>query len=269
LSNTTFNPSDKSAGITLSLSNTKAQNTTGTDQGVRATDFKTAGKYYFEVTVNTITNADDGVGIADSVASLTGIGAVPTHAALLFRSGSIWVNNSNTLGGFGTLSNGTVVGIAVDLDNETIWFRLGAAGNWNNSGTANPSTNTGGRSLSSFATSGSTQIAPAVCIKANGDNFTANFGDSAFTGTAPSGFTSGWPGPAATLTASLADDLGITATLEGIAPLSASIADDGGITATLAGPIISLTASIQDDAGIDAIIVFPRPPPIQCVVICV
>jgi len=46
---------------------------------------------------------------------------------------------------------GDSVDMAIDFDNREIWFRRNQTGNWNNSGTANPSTNTDGFSLSTFA----------------------------------------------------------------------------------------------------------------------
>jgi hypothetical protein len=88
----------------------------------------------------------------------------------------------------GTWANGTVGGIAVDLDNRKIWFRKAPAGNWNNSGTADPATNAGGVTIPAGT------MVPFVTFGAAAAGFvwTANFGASTFTGAVPSGFTSGW-----------------------------------------------------------------------------
>src|SRR5262245_9189902 len=46
---TTWNPSDKTANITLSNGNLTAQNTDGTNSAARGTTSKSSGKHYFEV----------------------------------------------------------------------------------------------------------------------------------------------------------------------------------------------------------------------------
>ena len=89
----------------------------------------------------------------------------------------------------GTISNGTVVCFAFDVDARLIWMRSGAAGNWNGSASANPATGVGG-----FLTGLGRGIPayPAFFGAASAEAVTANFGDTAFAGTVPSGFTSGF-----------------------------------------------------------------------------
>lgn len=73
-----------------------------------------------------------------------------------------------------------------------IWFRKNG-GQWNNSPTANPSTNTGGITLSLI----NQTLFPTVI--ADGDcSVTCNFGNSAFQTSGPVGFTPGWPNAALT-----------------------------------------------------------------------
>ena len=112
-----------------------------------------------------------------------------------WQPGSIWTNGGNTGNALGTIPAGSVVGVAIDLDNRKAWFRVAPSGNWNSIGTDNPATNTGG------ATVPAGTMVPFVTFGGVGgvanNVITANFGASAFTGVAPSGFTS-WPGGMAT-----------------------------------------------------------------------
>jgi len=183
---TTWNPSDKSANITLSGGNLVAQGTNGSDGGVRATISLTSGKAYFEVTWLSATGGvDAGCGIATSAAVLSSMGSTALGIALVYQSGAIYVNGTNTGINIGT--NTAPLCIAVDLVNSRIWFRIGG-GNWNNSGTANPATNAGGINISALFP---TNAAYAAVTTQNSTNtYTANFGASAFTQTVPSGFIS-------------------------------------------------------------------------------
>jgi hypothetical protein len=83
-----------------------------------------------------------------------------------------------------------VVCIALDAGARLIWFRVGAAGNWNGSAVNNPATGVGGVAITNLGVG--IQIYPSVCFGVIGDQITANFGDSAFTGAVPAGFTSGF-----------------------------------------------------------------------------
>jgi SPRY domain len=181
--NTTWNPSDKSANITLSGGNLTATGTTVAC--VRTISSHLSGKYYFEVTATSVgTNA--GIGIANSTHALTAYLGSDTASISYDKNGGIFYNNANIYAN-GAYVNGNVICVAVDIDNGKIWWRIGS-GNWNNSGTANPATNTGGITLSP-----SGPYFPCIQTETGGDVVTANFGDSSFTGTVPSGFTSGWP----------------------------------------------------------------------------
>jgi hypothetical protein len=73
-----------------------------------------------------------------------------------------------------------------------IWFRKNG-GLWNGNGTADPATNVNGATITG-ATGGGSSAAPALIFDGtSAEAYTANFGASAFAGTVPSGFTSGWP----------------------------------------------------------------------------
>jgi hypothetical protein len=188
---TTWNPSDKSANCVLSNGNLTAGASTNAINGARSVDYHLAGKYYWEDTWVT-TGASDCIGIATAAGSLTTGPTSPGPRCLLNQNATIYLNGTSTgVGLGGSITSGSVICIAVDLDNSRIWFRNGAAGNWNNSGTANPATGTGGVSITSQFAAQNT-YATAIINLTNG-HVTANFGSSAFAGVAPAGFTAGFP----------------------------------------------------------------------------
>ena len=185
------------AAVTLSGGNLVATNTgtTATNQGahVVTTSGKATGKYYFENRATTyIGGGNVGVGIGTTSSTYTGMGqSGGVTGAEFYITGEIYANGSNTGITLGSSAVKTI-GVAVDLDNRKIWFKnVTDAGNWNNSGTANPATNTGGVTLPAGT------MVPFVTFGGGGgianNVMTTNFGASAFTGAVPSGFTSGWP----------------------------------------------------------------------------
>jgi hypothetical protein len=184
---TTWNPADKLA-VTLTNSDLTATTTATTLNGVRAVRGNNSGKYYFELTATTWTTLNDQAGLALSTATFSTAPAT-TGKATVNGGGTIFVNGASTGVGIGTVSSGTVVGIAVDLTANLIWFRIAPAGNWNAGGTANPATGTGGISISAIA---GTLYPTFGGGAANSQVGTANFGASAFTGAVPSGFAAGW-----------------------------------------------------------------------------
>lgn len=184
---TTWNPSDKSAGMTLSNGNLTATGGIG-GNGVRAVHCLRSGKYYWEYTATTWTGSS-ACGLNTGSATVTTPSAVTVIS--LNANGSLNVNNGISIA-FGVRANGDVVCFAVDFDNQLVWVRVGAAGNWNNSASFNPATGVGG--VSYLATPISVQtLYPWAYSSGSGNAFTANFGDSAFTGAVPAGFTSGVP----------------------------------------------------------------------------
>jgi hypothetical protein len=183
--------------VTLSNGDLTATNTgtTSANQGARVATAsgKTSGKYYFEVKWQTIVSGDNaGFGVGTTASTFTNMGNGGTTGVHSYRSYNCYSNGTRILLWGGSAVTNEITGVAVDLDNRRYWIRnAGAAGNWNNSGTANPATNTGGLTIPAgtmvpFCTFGGT-------AGVAGHVFTANFGASAFAGAVPSGFTSGWP----------------------------------------------------------------------------
>ncbi|SRR5665213_122066 len=185
---TTFDPANVSLA-TLSSGNLVVTRSAaaGTDGGAFgvAADIKASGKYYFEINLSSAgASSDTSAGIAQLSATYAGLGNDALNGAVVFTSGNLWINGSNT-GSVGAVT--PTCEFAVDLDNHLIWARANG-GNWNDSGTADPATATGGRTIQTAS------FVPVVVQNGSPATFfTANFGATSFVGTPPAGFTAGWP----------------------------------------------------------------------------
>lgn len=170
--------------ITMSSGNLRATHTVNdSTSGVRSGTTKTAGKYYFEATAGQTTGTLSAVGIAPT--TIDYLSMVPSaYAGVNTSTCFVGVNGGSSSGNLGTGANGDIFGVAVDLDTHFIWFRRNN-GDWNGIPTANPSTGIGGVAISGGASAPFMRFATGSII---GDNLTANFGQSVFSGTKPSGF---------------------------------------------------------------------------------
>ncbi len=141
-------------------------------------DFDVSGTQSFGVGVG---SADAVVGGALTLASY--LGGTNNAGIGFWDNTHAYVNNVSvvTMDAYGT---GDTIGIAVDRVNDEIWFRVNS-GNWNGSALANPATNVGGISIAFIPTP------MYVWIDFEELNYqgTFNFGASAFSHAAPSGFT--------------------------------------------------------------------------------
>jgi hypothetical protein len=190
----TWDPATVTA-VTLSGGNlTATHNNTSTNSGARSVSVKTAGKYYFEVTIGPQHGNNDCIGIVLSTGTYTDVltNAVNMLVTYIAQGGLIYTNGSNSgrnLGGSAT--TGDVICVAIDLDNRKGWFRKNGSF-WNGQPSGeDPATGLGGAVIMAGS------LGPMVGFGGSGtainDAMTANFGATAFTGAVPSGFTSGWP----------------------------------------------------------------------------
>ena len=188
-STTTLNSSDKAAAVGLDATNLIMTNT-GTGS-VRSIASASTGLKHYEVTLGAGVNAyDHAVGLGNSSASLTaGPGSPDTNSIAYYNGDANIYAGGGTAGstGLSATAPGDVISVAVDLSNNAIWVRLNC-GNWNNSGTADPSTNTGG-------VGGISGVSKPWYVLgyggANGVVNTFNFGATAYSCTPPSG-ASNW-----------------------------------------------------------------------------
>ena len=161
---------------------------TGTTASALSSDialFGQTNQLYFEYKLNNAPNSSDfhGLGGPGFVFASTNYAGV-----LVGSAGTIWVNGASTGITVGAaLTTNDVLCCAVDTMAQLVWFRKNG-GNWNNSGTANPVTGAGGIALPSTLVG----LAPMVRFSVASGQVTGNFGASAFSFTAPSGFV-GWP----------------------------------------------------------------------------
>jgi hypothetical protein len=183
----TWNPADKSASMVLSNGNLSATSGIANYVGARGTTSLTSGKAYFEVTwTGGGLSGLSGCGLATATASFGGGLSTPGVVAADL-SGNIWANGASGVGPNPGLASGDKICVAIDFGNHNIWFRTNGL-NWNGSGTANPSTNTGGLSISGQI--GGAAAFPYVISANTVTTGTGNFGATSFTQVVPSGFSS-------------------------------------------------------------------------------
>lgn len=175
--------SEETISVTLSGGNLVATATAATGQ-VRAIDYRTTGKLYFEVAFDASGgNSGTQVGVCGTAADLF-------NGTFMFayngQTGNYAVGNGGPSGtGLGALNSATAC-FAIDVPNKKGWVRKNG-GLWNNDAAANPATGTNGIDLTAIAVDG---LQP-FCTQSNTGVATANFGSSAFAQTVPSGFA-GW-----------------------------------------------------------------------------
>jgi hypothetical protein len=178
----TWNPSDKSASVTLSGGNLIAT-WNGSGGGARSTTSKAGGKIYFEAQFTTI-NASTWVGLANATSVLTISNSVNVVFSQL--DGSAVQGNGTTLGqNGGFLNAGQWGSFAIDLTAARFWYRPNG-GLWNNNASNNPATGVGGYSISYLV--GPFFVYCGATAGSAGNAVTLNVGGSSFAFAAPSGF---------------------------------------------------------------------------------
>jgi hypothetical protein len=164
---TTWNPSDKASGVTLSNGNLTAQTPTSGGSGVRSVASVSSGKWYWEMAID---NAGSGnvtmVGIATSAMPIAS--GIPGFSADSYGyrggNGQKYTNSSGVAYGAAT-ATGDVVSVLLDMDNNQIEF-------WKN----------GASQGVAFTGLGAGPFFPSVgdVSSSVGATFTANFGQSPF-----------------------------------------------------------------------------------------
>jgi hypothetical protein len=172
---------------TLSNGNLTVQSGAGNPQIIRSTAASPGGKVYFEFVLNTINSSSDSVGLINGAAVLNSVAGSYSGDFIRVQAAGDIIISSSSVGGVGSaITAGQTVCVAVDWIAKRFWARIGS-GNWNNSGTANPATNTGGIDISGINFSGG---AYAMAWPNNSPaKSTTNFGASSFAQTVPSGFS--------------------------------------------------------------------------------
>jgi hypothetical protein len=188
----TWDSAKKNAGITLSNGDLTASvgsniffaSVLGSGSG------RSTGKYYCEMTITAVNVDSQGFGFGNASANLSQTGGYSDRNSVSWwANNNVKVDNANT-GSIQSWTAGDVLAMAVDLDAQLIWFRSNNSTNWNNSGTANPATGTGGvdYTVGGTVTLGAGPYFPMATLEITGDTYVLNTGGSAYNMTPPSGF---------------------------------------------------------------------------------
>lgn len=199
---TTFDPNaipgtDGSPSGALTNNNLTAnyENSAGLIQTLDAYETN-GGQYYWEFTMNFSSSSNtDHCGIIGYICDRNEVFNDFTTSVYMWisPSGEVSLQGANVIN-FGTLTTGVNIGVAllveqsggIDTAQSRIWFRVNG-GNWNNSGTANPATNTGGHVIGA----GNAFYFPffaCASIATAGDTIVLNSGGTPFAYTEPVGF---------------------------------------------------------------------------------
>lgn len=186
MANTTWTTSGLVGSLTLSNGNLTVTSSSG-NGFVRTPDFLNSGKYYWEVKADAIPSYYfSGCGVCKPSSSFENYFLYVSSNGNIYRYGNTYIGIN-----IGAITTGDYFCFAIDLDNRLFWARKNAGGNWNNSASANPATGLGGISYSGYPEPA--YLTPFAQLGQTADKYTLNAGDSAFSGTVPTGYTSGWP----------------------------------------------------------------------------
>lgn len=177
----TWNPSDKAANLTLSNGNLTVTATNTVWKAVRGTVSVNNGKWYWEVTLTYAAGTNTMVGVGTSSEVLTYPGNTSQGYGYYSPDGNKY-NGSGAVVYGNAYTTGDVVGVALDLVNGKIWWSKN--GVWQDSGNPSDGTNEayGGIIGTVYAMLGIYNMNTVV---------TANFGESSFIYSIPTGFNSG------------------------------------------------------------------------------
>ena len=167
-----------SSSLALSSGNLVVSNTASEDANLHGSIGLSAGKWYFEVTVDTINEIF--LGVSDATIASNANAKNEAGAFVLDLKNADKYNNDGGSSYGSAFTNGDVANVAVDLDNGKIW--IGKDGTYPNSGDPAAGSNEMYSGISGT-------VFPFLSTQGGGTKqATANFGQSSFTTSAPSGF---------------------------------------------------------------------------------
>ena len=183
----TMNPLDGWYKITSSNGNLEVTGTSNQYGWRRGTLGATSGKFYWECQVNGQNAATVGVCEINAPSQVSindeTIADAYRNQVFCYNSGfQVYIDGSLVYTG-STVNNNDIIGVAVDLDNDKVWFSHN--GVFQGSGTQNPASNAGGYSPTNLS-SGTPYFQDGAGAQLPTGKF--NFGQQPFTYTAPSGF---------------------------------------------------------------------------------
>lgn len=190
-SNTVWNTNDKDTDVNLSNNNLTARVIGGKSSGaVRATNYKTSGKWYWEISIDKFyaqgkySNGGVAIGIANKTVDITNLKSDKDNNLEFYACKNlvdfsvvtkIYPNGKSYPSKYGQLyTTGDTIGIALDLDNKTVKFSVN--GKWYDNIDI-PSWDEYFPVVSSYSS-----------ITSLWQDVTANFGTKAFKNSVPEGF---------------------------------------------------------------------------------
>jgi hypothetical protein len=147
---TTINSASSGGAYTYSNGNTTAKNTNGIgNKLVLSVASHSTGKFYFEATADSV-NSGCGIGVGDASANVASFMGADAHSAGWLANSTVWYNNG-IVTSYGTWTTGDRLAAALDADAKKLWLGKFVSGSvvWQS---GNPSTGTGGLSLSNAST---------------------------------------------------------------------------------------------------------------------
>jgi hypothetical protein len=152
---------------------------------VRGTDGKGSGKWYFEVTINSIVAGDTtALALSNLTQDITsGFFGDSNNSISFYGDANVYRGNSQ-IGPNVVFANGNVVCFAVNCDDDKVWVRVDN-GDWNDTPGADPGANDTNHYNIAVIT-GDIYIAAGL---ANTAQVTLNVGATSFTQAVPSGFS--------------------------------------------------------------------------------
>ncbi len=172
-----WNGTDIYGPVFLTNGNLSVESQSGFNQG-RSTHYGT-GKCYWEDELTLTTGSTNwtagGMASSDWNWLTQGLGSGVQSVAVRLNDGVYYNNSATGFGGIMPTAQGQIVRKAVDWPNKLLWVAI-----------ADPATGTGGVSISSMTGS---NFYAAWSFDATDNIDTANFGATAFTYSAPSGFS--------------------------------------------------------------------------------
>lgn len=126
---TTWNPSDKGAGITLSGGNLIAAANATAQSAVRSTRSKTTGKHHWEVTFNAFANAGGpAIGVANATETLASMYlGFSANSTGVFALGDVYNNNSVVASAIFSISPGDTVAVELDMTVGIYFQKVGGS----------------------------------------------------------------------------------------------------------------------------------------------
>jgi len=138
------------SNIALTNGNLTATNSASTHRSVFSTFAVSKGKWYFETKIGSVGGNYPTIGIYNADGHLTAADyfTVNANGYGYNSNGSIYHNNSAAVSGQATWTTGDIIGVALDVDNDKVYFSKN--GSYINS--ANPSSGSNGQSITADST---------------------------------------------------------------------------------------------------------------------